>query len=187
MKLVTEKECLSWLERFGMQTSQYSDAADLISELPFPNLASIRYTLPEDSGKKVCLARTLFWQAKLESTVLVWLRNWMVWPSCAHMPLVLKLRQAMGGVQPLEDAPGHLFEQSETDDAVSLLIVCLVSYWDCFIFDSSRRLICFVSHDNYMILMSVDQAFLHQLGDVLETAKWCRRLPEKVTFVVRDG
>jgi len=177
MKFLTEKEALLWLENSGLPTSRYADATDFFGEIPFANLAAIRYTLPADSGKKVALARAIFSRAKFQSTVLVWLRNWMVWPSCAHLPLVLRLRQAMGSEQSLDEAPCHLFEPTELDDAVSLLIVSLISCWDCLIFDSSQRLICFVSHDEYLVLMSMDQVFLNEIGNGFESAKWCQKLP----------
>jgi hypothetical protein len=177
MKFVTEKEALSWLEGCGLPTSHCADATDFFGEIPFPNLSAIRYTLPTDSGKKVALARAVFSRAKFQSNVLVWLRNWMVWPSCAHLPLVLRLRQAMGSERSLDETPCHLSEPSESDDAVSLLIVSLVCCWDCLVFDANQRLICFVSHDEYMILMSTDEMFLNEIGARFESAKWCQKLP----------
>jgi hypothetical protein len=177
MKILNDYECLQWLGSCGLETSQYSDMLDLVSQLPLPNSGGLRYALPDESGKKVALARSLFWQAQLGSSVMVWLGNWMVWPSCAHIPMLLRLRQGMGCALSLEDASGHLFEPTEIDDAVSLLIVCLIFYWDCLVFDTNRKLVCYVSHDKNMILMSADEFFLNHLGDVIETAKLCKRLP----------
>ena len=85
----------------------------------------------------------------------------------------------MGSVRSLEEAPCHLFDVTEVDDAVSLLIVSLAFYLDCFIIDARQRLMCFLSHDEYLVLMSADENFLNRIGSVLESAKWCRRLSQK--------
>ena len=84
----------------------------------------------------------------------------------------------MGCDKPLEAEPGHLFDPTETDDALSLLIASLEFSWDCFIADASQKLMCFASHDEFLIIMSTSEPFLSQVGSVLESAKWCQRLPK---------
>jgi hypothetical protein len=176
MKTINEKAALKWLGDIGMPVGQYPTPAAFFHDMPFPHVASIRFSLPKLSGQKVAMARRLIglWAPKGET--LVWLRNWIVFPSAGHMPLVTTLRRGMGCTEPLEDSPCHLFGENETDDAVSLLITSLMFFWDCFIADSDQRLLCFVSHDEFLLLMSKDQAFLEEIGKVLESAKWCRRI-----------
>lgn len=176
MRSITENECLLWIKDQGIQTTQYVNAADFLRGMPFQNFAAVRFSLPKDSGQRVALARGLLFQLKPQSNILVRLRNWMVWPSSGHVPLVARLRQAMGCEKALEEQPGHLFDSTEIDDVISLLIVSLEFYWDCFIVDSNQRLLCFVSHDGHMVLMSRDQAYLEHVREMIETAKWGRRL-----------
>jgi len=173
---MSNEESLKWLERRQLPTPEFATAEDLFAAIPFREVTALQYTIPTESGRKVALARGLFWQLKPESNVLVWLRNWIVWPSRAHIPLVLRLRQALGCEQSLEEAPGHLFEASEVDDAISLLILSLEFSWDCFLFDANRRFMCFVSHDEYLVLMGTDQSLVNRIGGVFESAEWCRRM-----------
>lgn len=169
MNCLTESECLNWLNQMGMPTSQFSKPVEFFAGLPFSGFTAKRFSIPEGSGRKVALARAIFWQSKLESAALVWLRNWMVFPSCAHIPLALRLREAMGCRESLEERPGILVEPNRLDDATSLLIISLEFLWDCLIVDATLRLICFVSHDEHLLLMSKDDAFVAQISNVLET------------------
>ena len=179
MKLLTESECLAWLKSHGINTGESNGPAEFINEVALKTFSGRRYTLPADSSKKVALARALFWQWKPTAPILVWLRNWMVWPSSSHIPLILTLRQGMGGSQSLEDAPVHLFESVDVDHAVSLLIISLISSWDCFITDGTGSLFFFLSHDDYFTLVSRDASLVNRLGAVFESAKWCRQLTWK--------
>jgi hypothetical protein len=100
----------------------------------------------------------------------------MVWPSSAHLPLVVRLRQSLGCNGTLDEASGHLFEPSEAEDAMSFLILSLAFAWDCLLVDGNRKLLTFVSHDEYLVLMSADRAFLNKVGGMLEAAKWCHKI-----------
>src|SRR4051794_19333174 len=135
MKTLSNEECLRWFERHEGLNRKFATALDLFSAIPFRELTGVRYTVPIDSGHKVALARALFWQLKPEASVLVWLRNWMVWPSRAHLPMAMRLREALKCRESLDDAPGHLFEAAELDDAISLLILGLEFTWDCLVVD----------------------------------------------------
>lgn len=175
MKCLTETECLRWIHASGVQ-GEFSTALDLLSALPNLGLDSMNFALPRDPGRRVALARAIFWQSKYRASVLVWLRNWMVWPSSGHLPLVLRLRQALGCNKLLEDAPGNLLETNELEDALSLFIVALEFSWDCFVADAELRLICFASHDEKITLMSTDKQFLSAAAAALESAQLCTRL-----------
>lgn len=178
MKALTERECLEWLRGLGLPTPQDATPEDFFATIPFQDSASLKFTLPKDSGQKVALARALFQQVKSESKLLLWVRNWMVWPSSGHMPLVLRLRRSLGCERTLEETPGHLFDQSEAEDAMSFLVLSLEFIWDCLLVGGHRKLSCFVSHDEYLVLMSVDRAFLNEVGGVVEQANWCRKVDQ---------
>jgi hypothetical protein len=172
VKAINEKSALKWLGDIGMPVGQYPTPSAFFHDIPFPHVASIRYTLPKKSGQKVALARHLFGHLEPKGETFVWLRNWNVFKSAGHIPLVTTLRRGMGCLERLEESPCHLFLENEIDDAISLLIVSLIFIWDCFVVDSDQRLMCFVSHDEYLVLMSKDQALLDKIGGVFESAKW---------------
>ena len=175
MRTLSDEECLRWLDSRGLSAAKYPTADAVFTAIPFEEFTSLRYTLPQDSGRKVALSRAIFRQMKVESNILVWIRNWMVWPSSSHVPLLLRLRQSLGCQRSLEEAAGHLFEASEIDDACSFQILSILFIWDCLLFEGTGRLVCFTSHDEYLVLMGPDQAFVNQVGGVLETAGWCRK------------
>lgn len=182
MKAISEKEALLWLDNHGLNTRSYVSANDFFSDIPFQDFAIGRYSLPEQPGRRIALARGLFSQLKPACESLVWLRNWMVWPSSGHIPLALRLRQGMGSDDSLEEAPCQIFTSAEIDDAVSFFIISLVFSWDCFVFDAEQRLMWFLSHDDYLILMGANRAALAKIGNMLESAKWCRPLSKQDGF-----
>lgn len=94
---------------------------------------------------------------------LVWLWEFGVWPSSGHMPLCTRFRQALGCATPLEITPGHLIQAQEVDDAVSLMCIGLLFYWDCYFLSSSSKDCLFISHDDHVFLGSQDAEFIKDI------------------------
>src|SRR5208282_2944774 len=109
----------------------------------------LRITLPKGSGQKAALTKWLYSFIKTEEQVLVFLRNWEVFPSAGHIPLLLRLRQAHGQAQSLAEYPGHLLTNHEADDGISLLLLSAEFFWDCFVLGKSAQTALFISHDEY--------------------------------------
>jgi hypothetical protein len=74
-----------------------------------------------------------------ESAVLVWTTGWSVWPSGEHVPLMIRLRQALGESRTIEDAPAQLIEVESKDDGESIVILNCLFLWDCWILSESTR------------------------------------------------
>jgi hypothetical protein len=110
---------------------------------------SLRHALPRDSGKKVALTKCLYNFVRMERRVLVLLNNWQVFPSSGHVPLVLRVRQALGESRPLVEFPGHLFSSDEHEDGISVVLVSAQFFWDCFVVGESATTFFFLSHDEY--------------------------------------
>ena len=60
-----------------------------------------------------------------------------------------RFRAAFGAKSALEETPGHLADATEKDDAISILIMSMEFYWDCFILCSSGNSIFYTSHDEF--------------------------------------
>jgi hypothetical protein len=121
-----------------------------------------------DSGRKVAFARFLFSLLDTAPELLVWVGDWAVWPSCQHMPLFTRFRQAFGEVRPLIEAPGHLLNPSELDDAVSIFIVSFAFLWNCHLLTSSGRDAVFISHDEYGWFASRDESVAQSVARRIE-------------------
>jgi hypothetical protein len=138
--------------------------------IPLASLHSLGRDLPVDSGKKVFLAKVVFERLRSEKEFLLWLHDWVVWPSSGHVPLILRLRESPGESRGLEDAPGILITREEIDDGISILILALQFYWDCLVVGASGSLAFFTSHDEFCSFMSTDEASLEGLMDPLGPA-----------------
>lgn len=116
----------------------------------------VKLTYPTDSGRKVHLARRLFSLVASEGEALVLLDDWGVWPSNQHLPLLTRLREALGEHRLLIEAPGHLVDALDTDDAISIIAMSLFFFWDCYGISSSGRDAFYISHDEYCYFASRD-------------------------------
>jgi hypothetical protein len=92
-----------------------------------------------DSGKKVWLARFLYALVPPSPELPIWLGDWAVWPSSQHMPLFTRFREAFGEKRPWIDAPGHLLKPEEANDAISIISVALLFFWDCHLIPDATR------------------------------------------------
>jgi hypothetical protein len=169
MHVLTDAECLVWLKN-NCPPKIVSDTGDL--QLYEGGLFSVRYSYPKDSGKKVALAKMILRKCFGDSKPLIWLRNWEIWPSSGHVPILLRIRQALNHLEPLEETPGHVFDSTEKDDAASLVILSLEFYWDCLIVAAERPVICLLSHDEYCAFISQKDEDLNAIREVFSSRKW---------------
>ena len=168
MRCLSEQEIRQWM-------AQRLPPGTPLDATGVPDLHAIGYeaascSFPGDSGQKVCLARLAAVFFASETNVLVCVRNWMVFPSSGHPPLLLRLRQALGEHRPLEDCPGHLFSAQEADDALSVIILALEFFWDCSVLGESGRVALFVSHDEYVEFFSTDRSLTARFKNAVGTA-----------------
>jgi hypothetical protein len=118
------------------------------------HIAKLEY--PNDSGRKVVLARRLIPLIASEGESLVLVDDWAVFESCQHLPLFTRFREALGERRPLIEAPGHLVDPAEIDDAISIVAICLFYFWDCYGISASGRDAFYISHDEYCYFASRD-------------------------------
>jgi len=62
------------------------------------------------------------------------------------------VRRDLGEDRPLATAPGHVFRIGEDDDAISLLTVACLFFWDCYLLAPSGELALFLSHDEFAVV-----------------------------------
>src|SRR6266705_5728301 len=133
MKFLSVNECTAWCRQHRYEVSEREGHNSPYPELSDSEFHRIEYELPDDSGSKVALARMTFESFDKPGEVLLWLRAWEVWPSSGHLPLFMRLRQSFGADCSIFETPGHLVPWAEQDDALSILVISLEFFWDCFV------------------------------------------------------
>jgi hypothetical protein len=147
MKFLDDISCAAWCDERGYRTrrTMYGLHEPVLREdVPFTDLA-----YPDDSGHKVALSKEIVhWSQSFESC-LIWVREFGVWPSSEHRPLYDRFREALGDTGGLGSASGHLVERSDRDDAISVVALSLLFFWDVYVLPPTPGLVFFASHDEY--------------------------------------
>lgn len=159
MKCLTHAECVEWMRlRFPQGTPFEPNTC--LPQLGVVGYHATAFSLPEDSGKKVWLCHVI--SRWLGGDVLVYLQNWSIFPSSGHVPLLTRLREALGEARSPEVAPGHIFEINEADDAVSVMVLAAEFFWDCLMVSQTGQRVAYFSHDEACDLLSTDKEELHR-------------------------
>ena len=171
MRFFTYSQCAEWCSERQFPTRQiegYIVGPD--PQIQSPDFHVVKFNPPVDSGRKVWLARFLYSLLQPSPELLIWVGDWDVWPSSQHMPLFTRFREAFGEKRPLIDAPGHLLTPEEEDDAVSIMSVSLLFFWNCHVLSGSGRDAVFTSHDEFGWFASRDPGVTATAREKIVTA-----------------
>jgi len=75
-------------------------------------------------------------------------------------------------MRPLSEAPGNLLRQRELDDAIPILSIWQMFFWDCNIFDAGFKKVFFTSHAEFCgfyCCAGVPQSLCSAFADGLRT------------------
>lgn len=148
MRCLSDRESAAWCQRHGYPVADlgpYGRPAPVVDG----QFRLVALTYPADSGLRVRLARDVLHALAQGSELLLWIDQWDVWPRSQHQPLFARFREAFGETRPLIQAAGHLFPVEQLDDALSVLVVALLFYWDCHVFTVPRGPVYFCCHDEW--------------------------------------
>jgi hypothetical protein len=146
MQILSNEECVAWCGQRNYPTYETAGCSvPRASERP-EGFHLVPFRIPDDSGRKVWLARLLVSVLDPEPELLLWVSDWSVWPNCEHLPLFYRLRSALGEKRPLIEAPGHVLTPDDADDAVSLLSTCLFFIWGAHLIHASGRDAIHIDH-----------------------------------------
>jgi hypothetical protein len=102
--------------------------------------------------------------------VLLWITEWGIWPNSENWHLYYRLRQTYGDQSLLQDAPGHLFLEHETNDFASFFQIGILNGWGGYVLTQANYLNAFFSHDEYMDFFVSDDKALDDLRTSLSDA-----------------
>jgi hypothetical protein len=164
MKALTYSECAEWCAVRGFPTRQiptYGVGPD--PDLESGSFHFARFDSPRGAEQLVWFAQYLYSLIDPSPELLIWLGDWAVWPSSQHMPLFTRLRERLGEVRPLIEAPGQLLAPQEADDAISMITIALLFSWNVHLLLASGRDAVFVSHDDWGWFASLDAARVEEV------------------------
>jgi len=138
MRFYTKEECESWFKGYGRDLDTLKQRENCVTAWCPPNPANIDF---------LWIAQNL----SFREPILLWITEWGIWPSSENWHLYYKLRQSYGDQRLLHEAPGHLFQNFETDDLASFLQVAATNGWGGYILPASPYPPkAFFSHDEYI-------------------------------------
>ena len=116
VKFLTRMEAESWCLKNGIH---------VVGGKPKPyeehRIPALGFSIPEDAGARTSLARILYPNAE-DGELLIWTTDWSVWPSGEHLPLMRRLREALGERGPSSThLPNWLVRKASTMASVCLL------------------------------------------------------------------
>lgn len=144
VSVITAEQARSWCGERGITLDNWGPT------LSGSELRRLQFRIPEDAGARTALAGVLYpdtWGIK--GQVLIWTTGWSVWASGEHMPLFVRLREALGDGRPLGEASAQVVDRDSVDDGKSLAIVNVLFLWDCWVIAEAFDYAVFFSHDEW--------------------------------------
>ena len=162
IKFLTKVDAESWCLEQGIQ---------VLGSRPKPQedrrIPALGFSIPEDAGARTSLARILYPSAE-DGETLIWTTDWSIWPSGEHLPLMRRLREALGEKRTVFDAPAQLVGSESIDDGLSLLVLNVLFLWDCWLISSRGEYVAFFSHDEWGELSIVQESRRSAAKDFLK-------------------
>jgi len=155
MRFYTAQECEDWLRDRQRQKPDSDPLA------PFE-----RIQFPEESYRYFFFADWIAKSLTFRMPALLWITESGIWGGSENWHLYYKLRQSYGDRQLLDEAPGHLFLEYESDDLASFLQVAMLNGWDGYLLTQADYVNLFLSHDEYIDFFA-EKAYLEEIGEGL--------------------
>lgn len=156
---------------FGSSLTEYYDDATLRNT--HPHIA--RYAIPEDTGVKNMLARSLAEAMTAEPGGMFFIGEINIWPSSEHWDLFDGYRASLGETRSVHDAPCHEIESGDQPRLHSL--IALVLYFVCggLLIHPSGTIVVEISHDEWLCVWAQNKSDLrnlqHWLNDLCKPMK----------------
>jgi hypothetical protein len=156
MRFYTIAECEQWLR------SRSRDKPGSYKSRP-----ELRLAIPSTP------ARVCYWARRIASLVahrqqcLLWITEWGVWPSSENIHLYSRLRQSYQDTKQLQESPGHLFEDNETEDLTSFLHLSILNGWGGYLLANANEVNAFFSHDGFIEFFSEDRSLIDDIRKTL--------------------
>lgn len=142
MRILSPQEGINWLVGNGWSGPSSDSLSYELHEIA-------HYRLPQDTGKKTVLARTLVELLTDEKDGALWIKGWGAFQSQQNMDLFYGYRRSLGEARLMVEAPFHVCSKSDGTAVESLLDLTLYFYWDALLFKGNRDLVLRTSNDEF--------------------------------------
>lgn len=142
MNFLTKEEAKVWCLDRRMNLDE-----DGKPEPNFEGFSGVDFMIPEDTGRRVALANTLFEAVPGDQGTLVWITSWGIWPSSERRHMFDRFRSSYGDGRPIAEAPAFAFGPSEREDTLSFFTFTMLFLYDCHVLSESGDTWIFISHD----------------------------------------
>ena len=139
MRFYTKDECEEWLR--GRERQKPDAVSDALVE---------RVSYPRDPYRMFFVAHWIARSLTYRQPTLLWITEWGIWPSSENWHLYYKLRHSYGDLRLLQEAPGHLFLEHESEDFASFLQIAMLNGWGGYVLTHADYVNAFFSHDEYI-------------------------------------
>jgi hypothetical protein len=155
MRFLNSTECDAWITKLP----------------PVSATRALSLHLPPESGRLLFFARSVADAVTYRQPCLLRMTAWEIWPSSNNWHLYYRLRQSYGDRLLLDEAPGHLFLEHETEDLTTFLYMAMLFGWDAELRPIETSVSGQLSHDKFLDLYSDDPTPLMDLRKLMEHAK----------------
>jgi hypothetical protein len=109
-----------------------------------------RIAYPREPYRAFFIAHRIARAVAYRQPVLLFITEWGIWPSSENWHLYYKLRQTYADYRLLEEAPGHLFLEHESEDLASFLQLSMLNGWGGYVLAEANYVNAFFSHDEFI-------------------------------------
>ena len=166
MRFLTLAEAAQWCQTHALTLDERGWPVE-----PDESLHRLRAEIPKSLDKLAWFCRFVEVTLQPRHHCLLWVTAWGIWESSENWHLYYRLRQGYGDVRLIEEAPGHLFLNYESQDLVSFLQVGLSAGWDMHLLPSRGYGRAFVSHDSWVEFAMAEAGALTEINAKLRRGK----------------
>ena len=159
LRFYTQQECEDWLRG---RKRRKPDAV--------PGTCTERVGYPPEPYRFFFVAHWIAASLTYRMPTLLWITEWGIWPTSENWHLYYRLRQTYSDHRLLDEAPGHLFLEHETEDLASFMQIAMQNGWGSYILTDANYVNAFFSHDEYIDFFAQNDGNLADVRKELATA-----------------
>jgi hypothetical protein len=163
MQFFTPEQCSEWLSKhniIGLPYGCQSANKDYF----------IQFAPPEKASQLTALIRSLFGDFGNFPGALVEFKDWPLYQP-DEMALIMSLRRSYGEQRWLIHAPGHLFDPSEQNEAISHCYLALIFGWSAYLYLTSGSITMMFWEGDLIDVWSPDEKLCNVVRKTVELYK----------------